>query len=554
MLEMTNKMKFYKIQDMKKLITTLFAILLTINALALDVWDGTASPWTTGDGTVSNPYLIETAENLAYLAEKVNEGYQAQGMEVFKYTYFLMTDDFDLNNINWTPIGNVDYVNSNIEGYYFAGIFDGWYHTISNMKIQTNSNLTGLFAGLGGEQGPPPSDRTGQIRHLSVVNGSVTSSGFGAGGIVGAIAGEALVYQCSFSGTISISNGDQFCGAGGIVAAAAQNSGISECSFSGNISATNSAFTGAAGAGGIVGIAMDNVAITNCYNTGTINGNALIISVAAGIAGATLQENNVSIYSCYNVGTVSAGTKGGIFGMVSPINPTKEESSIEVSNCFYLNTCGGTTNYGTSKTSAEMQTEQFKNQLDQSTHKFVMDNGTNNGYPIHALSGFMIYEAKDVTAHSATLSANLHPGNATFSRAYFFYDNEAGTDYHEVDIATEGYVEAIIENLEANTDYMFSMTLDYSDGGFVGFTPHWLTTLDNTGIIETNNHTIQIYPNPTSDFITIENIEPQLVRIYSLDGRLVKQVESAKIIDVRDLKEGLYLINIGNLVKTFIFE
>ena len=105
---------------MKKLFTTII-IFLTFNAFAIDVWDGTASPWTHGTGTINDPYLIETAENLAYLAQKVNEGYQAQGSAVFPGQFFLLTDDLDLNNINWTPIGNV---NMNMQGYYFAGIFD----------------------------------------------------------------------------------------------------------------------------------------------------------------------------------------------------------------------------------------------------------------------------------------------------------------------------------------------------------------------------------------------------------------------------------------------
>ena len=537
---------------MRRLFTTIIAVLLTINALALDVWDGTSAPWTNGSGTSSDPYLIETAENLAYLAEKVNEGYQAQGMAVFKYTYFLMTDDLDLNNINWTPIGNV---NMNMQGYYFAGIFDGWYHNIDHLKIQSSADVCGLFAGLGGEQGPPPGGKTGVIMHLSVTNGNIISTGTGAAGIVGGMAGEAFVYQCSFSGVISVSNNDSYCGAGGIAAAMAENSGITECSFHGSITATNNGgFTGAAGAGGIVGIAMDQASISRCYNTATITGSAFMLSVAAGIIGATLQENNVSVQDCYNVGTVNAGTKGGIFGMVSPINPTKEETSINVSNCYYLNTCGGTTNYGISKTSAEMKTEQFKNQIDMSSHKFVMDNGINNGYPIHALSGFMLYEAKDVTAHSATLSANLHPGNVSFSRAYFFYDNEAGTDYHEVEIGLEGYVEVTIENLEDNTYYMFSMSIEYSDGGFLGFAPNWFTT-QYDGINEISNNGIQIYPNPASDYLFIENIEPQQVTIYSLDGKLLKIIHNTNIIDIRDLKQGLYLINIdGVVLKLEVFS
>lgn len=535
---------------MKKIFTTVIAILLTINAFAEDVWDGTASPWTHGTGVSSDPYLIETAENLAYLAQKVNEGYQAQGQAVFKGVYFLMTDDLDLNNINWTPIGNV---NMNMQGYYFAGIFDGWYHNIDHLKIQSSADVCGLFCGLGGySEGSQYG--FGVIQHLSVTNGNINSTGTGASGIVGITFGEAMVFQCSFSGTISVSNSGSYCGAGGIVAASAESSSISECSSHGSITANNSGgFTGAAGAGGIVGIAMDSSTIFSCYNTGNITASSFMLNVAAGIVAAVLQENNVSVKCCYNVGTVSASTKGGIFGMVSPINPTKDETSIEVWNCYYLNTCGGNTNYGTSMTSAEMQTEEFLTLLG-GLHIFVMDNGTNNGYPIHSLTSFKIFEATDITTHTAYLSADLHKGNSEVVRAYLSYGILDSTEITEIDIADDGFVEATLENLEANTFYTFNINMEFDDGVIMTSEPHYFETLDNTGIIETNNPNIQIYPNPTSDYIYIENIEPQSVSIYSLDGKMIKTVENASVIDVRDLSKGVYLINIDGVKRRIIIS
>ena len=535
---------------MKKIFTSVIAILLTVNAFAIDVWDGSASPWTLGTGVSSDPYLIETAENLAYLAQKVNEGYQAQGQAVFKGVYFLMTDDLDLNNINWTPIGNV---NMNMQGYYFAGIFDGWYHNIDHLKIQSSADVCGLFCGLGGySEGSQYG--FGVIQHLSVTNGNISSTGTGASGIVGITFGEAMVSQCSFSGTISISNGGSYCGAGGIAAAAAESSYISECSFRGSITATNSGgFTGAAGAGGIVGIAMDSSLIFSCYNTGNITASSFMLNVAAGIVAATLQENSVSVKCCYNVGTVSASTKGGIFGMVSPINPTKDETSIEVWNCYYLNTCGGNTNYGTSITSAEMQTEDFLAQL-VGLHIFVMDNGTNNGYPIHSLTSSRVFEATEITAHSAYLSADLHKGNSEVTRAYLSYGILDSTEITEIDIADNGFVEVTLEDLEPNTFYSFNINMEFDDGVILTSEPHYFETLDNTGISEIQNSNICIYPNPTSDFIHIENIEPQSVSIYSLDGKLIKTVEDTNIVDVRDLNEGVYLINIVGVIKKFIVE
>ncbi len=527
---------------MKKIFTTVIAILLTINAFAEDVWDGTASPWTHGTGVSSDPYLIETAANLAYLAQKVNEGYQAQGQAVFKGVYFLMTDNFSMSNINWTPIGNV---NMNMQGYYFAGIFDGWYHNIEHLHIQSSADVCGLFGGLGDN---------GIIQHLSVTDSGITSTGTGVGGIVGITFGEAWVYQCSFTGAISVSNSGSYCGAGGIAAAAAESSYISECSFRGSITATNSGgFTGAAGAGGIVGIAMDSSTIFSCYNTGNITASSFMINVAAGIVAATLQENNVSVKCCYNVGTVSASTKGGIFGMVSPINPTKDETSIEVWNCYYLNTCGGNTNYGTSMTSAEMQTEDFLVQLD-GLHIFVMDNGTNNGYPIHSLTSSRVFEATEITAHSAYLSADLHKGNSEVTRAYLSYGILDSTEITEIDIADNGFVEVTLEDLEPNTFYSFNINMEFDDGVILTSEPHYFETLDNTGISEIQNSNICIYPNPTSDFIHIEIIEPQSISIYSLDGKLVKSVENANVIDVRDLAKGVYLINIEGRTQKIIIK
>lgn len=525
---------------MKKFITTIVTLLLTINAFALDVWDGTAVAWTNGSGTFSDPYLIETAENLAYLAQKVNEGYQAQGISVYKGKYFLMTDDLDLNNINWTPIGTA---NLDLNGYIFSGIFDGDYHTISNLSITSSLDGAALFMGL---------NESGSIRKLSVTNATINATGQGAAGIVGGITDDARVYRCSFSGNITVTHSATYCGGGGIAAIALSNASVAQCSFSGTYNTSNSGFIGNAGIGGIVGFAQDNVKIENCYNTGTLTVTANLMSVAAGIIGATNSSNDVTVSNCYNIGTLNAGTKGGIFGMVSPINPTKEEASITVTNCYYLNTCGGTTNYGISMTSDEMKTEDFKNQIDQSTHIFVMDNGINNGYPIHGLSDIKIYDADEITAHTARLSGNIRQGNDDIEIAILKYAVTNTTDWIEINVSTEGFVEANLVDLEPNTDYVYNLTIQFADGITKSCEQKYFTTLDNAGISETNKLEIQIYPNPTSDFIYIKNIEPQLVIIYSLDGKIIKTVENANVIDVRDLNKGMYLINIDGAITKLI--
>lgn len=523
---------------MKKLFTLLGAIALTCNLMAVNVWDGSSEPWTNGSGTPEDPYLIETAANLAYLAQMVNEGYQAQGMAVFASTCFLMTEDLDLNHINWTPIGNV---NTSLEGFYFAGVFDGDYHEINNLRIQTNTEVTGLFAGLA--DGPDGIWEPAIVENLFVANATINSTGLGAGGIVGAVAGNTLIYRCGFSGSISVTNSGDYCGGGGIVAVAAQNSRVLQCHFTGNITASNNNFMGAAGAGGIVGVAINEASIQQCYNTGNVTANAMMLSVAAGIVAATLEENSVSVSSCYNVGTVNAITKGGIFGIISPINPMKGEADISVDNCYYLNTCGGTTNYGASMTADQMKTEEFKNQIDQRSHAFVMDYGGNNGYPIHGLASYRYFPVVDITCHSAKLSAQIHQGNDTIARAYFIYKDWENDDWIEVDVPTDGYVEIQLEDLKPETYYEYGLVLIFTDCIMLSSAPMGFQTAVYDAVAD-NGVSVLVYPNPASDVVHIQGVEVSEVQVFDFQGRLVKTVCGTNEISVSDLPGGTYVIRI----------
>lgn len=515
---------------MKKLLLFVFAIVLTFNMMATNIWDGSSEPWTEGDGSRYNPYRIETAANLAYLAEKVNEGYQSPGQGVFEGQFFLLTDDLDLNNLNWTPIGNVDY---SMNGFYFAGFFDGGFHRIENLNIQTSADLTGLFAAVGGQDGC--------VCNLAV-SGAVTSTGMGASGVVGGIAGDALVYRCSFSGSVSVSNSGSFCGAAGVVAGV-QNGNVMECASSASVTVTNSNFMGAAVAGGVVCFARGYTRIGSCYNTGSVNASAVLMGISGGILAATVESAEVYVNNSYNVGQVSGGTSGGIFGMVSPIDPTKAENEINVTNCFFLTSAGGNNGYGTGKTADEMKTEEFKNQLDQYAHDFVMDNGTNNGYPIHGLSTFIVMPASEITTHSATLSAWVHPGNDQFVRAYFKYWKWDSTEILEVDVPTDGYVEAIVEGLEEDTYYEYMFICVYTDGSMIesGQPMAFQTGYDAVG--ETLKE-IMVYPNPVSEMLYFQGFEVSEVQVFNAIGQIVMTIENANEINVSGWAKGMYVLRI----------
>lgn len=112
-----------------------------------DVWDGTVSEVSSEvDGII----LIETAEELAGLAQAVNNGNSYKGKTV------KLTENLDLKNINWEPIGK--------ESYTFQGVFDGDGKTICNLKIekQDQSNV-GLFGFT----------TNGEIKNLKIFNANV---------------------------------------------------------------------------------------------------------------------------------------------------------------------------------------------------------------------------------------------------------------------------------------------------------------------------------------------------------------------------------------------
>ena len=87
---------------------------------------------------------IATGRQLAGLAAQVNEGNTYEG-----YTVEL-TDDIDLGNQPWTPIGvsNAPAGDWNGVTTYFAGTFDGNGYSISNLNVQSDAGNNVGFFGL----------------------------------------------------------------------------------------------------------------------------------------------------------------------------------------------------------------------------------------------------------------------------------------------------------------------------------------------------------------------------------------------------------------------
>jgi len=75
----------------------------------------------------------------------------------------------------------------------------------------------------------------------------------------------------------------------------------------------------------------------------------------------------------------------------------------------------------------------------------------------------------------------------------------------------------------------------------------------NENILETK---VNIYPNPTTDFINIENLSASLIKLYNIIGKEILSVNSidCEKIDVSKLNSGIYFIKIENIADKSVIS
>ena len=487
------------------MITLMMAVaILPLNVKAqVSVWNGTAVTWAHGSGTQNDPYLIENAQNLAYLCNGVGNGY------TYSNKYFRLTTDINLASIAWTPIGDAT--------HSFCGKFDGNNHFINNMVISGSFTCKGLFGSTG--NGFSCENLTINITITSTggSSGGIVGTAFGpfnisnchvqgsikgscSGGIMGGLSGAtsynysgSQIYNCyneasiTSTGTSGVSSTSAISSAGGIVGSLTCSSVLlNKCYNKGSISAssTSSVSQTHAQSGGIVGkINYSNNGnswynqnrIVNCYNTGSVSSLAQYnnpyatttpypkaCAYSGGIVGnmVTKSGNNAdynTISNCYNTGNLSATyysnhpeaeeLKGGIVAKYT-------SSYVHILNCYYLSTCGGTNSGGSSKTASQMKASSFPTVLNTDSVVFVKDvtPNINQGYPV--FGSVRTLNANNISMTTATLNGDYQlPYNVDAHG--FEYKKTSESNYTTVNIADSSAISHTLTNLQVGTQYTY---------------------------------------------------------------------------------------------------
>ena len=280
-----------------------------------DTWDGSSDKSWYVEANPQDLYIFETAEQLAGLAEIVNEGVNFNGVTI------TLSNHLNLAGFNWNVVATSTRSGKNFEGNSFAGTFDGTNKIISGLTIAeaASNQAVGLFGTV-----------TGTIKNLEIKTSTITTESKNVGFVAGLVSG-GTIDNCKVNSDCSLTAPD---GAGGIAGRILVSGTITN-------SANNATITTTETAGGIVGKAYYSqpeklITISNCVNNGNISAGY----AAGGIVGLSAAD----VKNCVNNGIINATSSGGSCEAGGIVAEQVSCGNIEGNtNAGQINVVGGTT-------------------------------------------------------------------------------------------------------------------------------------------------------------------------------------------------------------------
>ena len=246
----------------------------------------------TGNGTEAEPFILKTADHLAWFRDYVNTGKTsacakiADDVEEIDMSTVCHKADAEkqVAELSWTPIGSKKY----------QGTFDGNGKTIRNLFISSTSNEIGFF-GCAADC---------RIKNITFDNAKVKGNDNCSTGILAGYAGSCVIENIKTTGNCSVEGNYE---TGGIAGRA--NGNISNCE---NHAIVNGSYY----VGGIVGICFDSGnSITSCANYGEITGTEHFVGGIIGFFGEGSLQNSA------NNGNISGNARiGNLIGFANICN------------------------------------------------------------------------------------------------------------------------------------------------------------------------------------------------------------------------------------------
>ncbi|MEE1062645.1 MAG: hypothetical protein UH071_03175, partial [Paludibacteraceae bacterium] len=321
----------------------------------------------TGDGSKTNPYIIDEPQDLPDLRDKISG---SQG----KFMYVKQTEDIDLAELSGKagrppmPLSSFNWNKNALRVpaamTYFLGEYDGGGHTISNWSLSKDKminpvNSKTYYISMFGKVGAVGKDKS-TIKNLNIDGFEIEMQGtqpkMNPTGVsfIASVAENAEILNCHITNSKAFGAGHFSFGA---IASSCDNSMISDCSvincnfsptsesqnvgaFCGSMYGTlkncfayDVVLTGDAFVGGLVG-EMNGGTIENCGFNGTlIPSDVIDVSNSGGLCG---KMNKGSFINCFTVfdngGKIWKSSReiGGLIG----ISAENTDGDFQVKNCY----------------------------------------------------------------------------------------------------------------------------------------------------------------------------------------------------------------------------
>ncbi|MDR0790449.1 MAG: T9SS type A sorting domain-containing protein [Bacteroidales bacterium] len=479
-----------------------------------------------GSGTEGDPVLISGVEDLrtlsAFVMNDVNYSTATAGKH-FKLTNDIFFSepiyDFDDDGVaesNFIPIGGRSGMTTKSDYRLFQGIFDGDGHIIYGLKIRYSGvDYVGLFGITWG---------------ASIKNVGIEDGYFEGGGCVAALCGQlnssssieaCFARSCNVSGT--------FLYTGGLCGATYSNSVINNAYVS-LVGVSGTDFVG-----GFCGNNAPNSVIKNSYSVADVT-----------------TTNNSSYY-------------GGFCGYST--------ADAAIINCFYLDTWqqsqvaepGLFSQRGEAKAWEELSDSTFNDTLNSGQDMvYWKDLQSNQLYypPILYWEenpvGRIHYNCyvMDVTCEAVTINVSVEPAYPNmpviisfgqigpwyilpsyfFSTKIFLPDTiQAGSLYS---------FEYTYEGLTQNTEYVYCVWYNFYPASYLFPEAIPFTTQECNSLLEIEETSLSIYPNPATDniFIDIKSTKNTTALIYDVFGGVVMKKENTNMLNIASLPSGNYML------------
>lgn len=268
--------------DFKYIWETVDGLYPVFNSDPIYVWDGTKDYNLEGTGSTTDPYLIETAAQLAAIVTGNNGG-------AFTGKYFKLIKDIRINDTfsaSWKETAR----NWVWADFRFIGTFDGNGHTIDGLYYKGGQRVMGLFSYVGADNN---GTYTTTVKNFNMTNAYIESTAADGAGFASGQASRVAYFDSIYIDETCEIKSTTVSGAGGILGQSGYNVYMSNIAMNGKV-------VGGSNVGAFVGKLSSGarVELKSSYTSADL--------YAQGVSDRDLASASTNVYVLKKQGTVDA--------------------------------------------------------------------------------------------------------------------------------------------------------------------------------------------------------------------------------------------------------